>query len=311
MAKFSKRLEKLDTTVCEKIQNINSIFILYPRFRAILAEIEECMVFSRSTPEPICLLLTGNSGVGKSSIIETYCQAYPPSDLPTGYVQPILSSSIPSPTSVRKVIIEMLDSLGAKHPERGVQADMAARLYCLIRECQVELVIMDEFQHLILSPTKYALKVVSNWIKTLVNKTMRPVVLCGMPESRGILQFNKQLANRFRQRVEMRPFSLRIDRNEYFEFLNAYNKAVSESLPAHLLDSDVPERLMLASTGHMRELTNLIKDSACSALLDGRDALDLRYLSSQFNLRTDRNDFGFNPFEISHQEVNKRLASLP
>ncbi|GAX45976.1 hypothetical protein NIES4075_69970 [Tolypothrix sp. NIES-4075] len=58
----------LKMTLFEKLQILNNIYVIYPRLQEILAAIEYCHHFSSGKAEPECMFLSGNTGVGKTTI---------------------------------------------------------------------------------------------------------------------------------------------------------------------------------------------------------------------------------------------------
>ena len=51
---------------------------------------------------------------------------------------------------------------------------------------KIELIIIDEFQHLVEKSSNRILSRVSDWLKMLINKTKYSIILFGMPYSKVV-----------------------------------------------------------------------------------------------------------------------------
>lgn len=180
--------------------------ISYPRFQELHKIIEECLKISEEAREPLCMCLEGLSGVGKSTLVQTYASLFPRLETETGSKIPIFYMETPSPVTVKAMAAEMLARLGDPGAQRETLWSMNHRLVNFIRDCEVRLVILDDFHHLIDSETKRILETVSDWLKVLIKNTGVPFLVVGIDgEVQRILKANTQL-NRLFIRETLSPF---------------------------------------------------------------------------------------------------------
>ena len=121
-------------------------------------DIEECQELSKVAEEPQCMSLEGPTGAGKTTLIKDYARQFPRHETGPATLIPVFYLETPSPVTVKGLAQKMLEELGDPAAHKGNQPALNSRLIHLIRECGVELVILDDFQHLIDSETNKILK---------------------------------------------------------------------------------------------------------------------------------------------------------
>ena len=84
---------------------------------------------------------------------------------------------------------------------------MNSRLIQYIKHCQVQLVILDDFHHLIDKETNRVLETVSDWLKVLIKETGVMFLVVGIEgKVEQILEANPQLSRLFAVRETLEPF---------------------------------------------------------------------------------------------------------
>jgi len=298
----------------EKVKRIEEIVIQSPLFKKIIEKITECHQMSKYTAEPICLLVTGETGHGKTTISKFYAKDFPRVVCNDGTTIPVLLSSIASPASVKSMASELLNDLGDPLPDSGTIPSLTRRLCKLIKECKVELIILDEFQHLIDRDTEKVLKSAADWLKTILNKTGVPIILLGMPWSIRILWANEQLKRRFSTRIDLKPFgwSSPEERKEFVTFLSILEKALQLPQSSNLYLGEMPFRLFCATRGIISRIMKLISKAAEKALEKGAHNInmDLLALAYEEELALDSTD-NINPFLVDKENLKIPLKVAP
>ena len=140
-----KRFGKLSKA--ERFALIEKVFIRYPRLKTLYKKIDFCRTYSKIAAEPECMLITGTQGAGKTTLIEWYAGDFIIRELPEKRVVPILMVTVPAPATVKNLATEMLKSIGDPAADRGTISSITLRLRKFLVDCEVELIILDEFQH--------------------------------------------------------------------------------------------------------------------------------------------------------------------
>lgn len=304
-------------TAAQRLKIANQIYISYPRFKEILGAIEYCHHFSCCKDEPECMFLSGSTGVGKTTIYRTYASKYPRQITPAGTNIPILAVTIPAPATVKTVVSKLLWQLGDPAYDKGSTGKQTIRLIGLMKDCGVQLLILDEFQHFIDRDSAKVLKTVSDWLKTLILDTNLPIILIGLPEAEQILQLkcHSQLSRRFANRCYLGPFVWQPDNGEEFRtFLHLLESQLPLESASYLSELDLARRFYYASDGVIAYVMKLIRYGTYLALQQHREQLDLGILAVAFEkyVHADKagkvNPFLSDEFQLQEPEAQSALA---
>jgi energy-coupling factor transporter ATP-binding protein EcfA2 len=239
--------------------------INHPRFQELHARITDCLEATAEYGEPECLCLMGATGVGKTTLVRSYAAAFPRYEVQTGSRSPVLYLETPHPITVKGMTSALLDALGDPLAFRGTQPEMNARLQNFLADCDVRLVILDDFHHLIDKQTNRILRDVSEWLKVLIKNTGIVYLVVGIEgEVERILNANKQLSRLF-VREYMLPFRWQPDDPDsitdfarlisYVEMVLDVKLAEVEPRPVLLY------RIHLATGGVMSNIMNLFRQA--------------------------------------------------
>lgn len=309
MHKEQKPLKEM--TLVKRLYIANNVYVLYPRFKEILAAIDDSHQFSNLKDEPECLFLKGETGAGKTTILKSYAQNYPRYQTQDSTIIPVLEVTIPSPATVKSVVTKLLWELGDPAYDKGTISNQTIRLIGLMRDCGVSLVFLDEFQHFIDRDSAKVLKTVSDWLKDLILDTKVPVVLIGLPEAETVFQFNPQLSRRFANRQNLSPFSWSDSGREFRTFLHAVESQLPLIEESALACEETALRFYYAADGIVAYVMKLIRYGTYLALKHGQEKLDLNVLALAFEkyVKADK-PYKKNPFIDSDFLNEVKDASL-
>ncbi|MBP8060092.1 MAG: TniB family NTP-binding protein [Chloroflexi bacterium] len=276
-----------DMTPLDKAQ---TMLIRYPRFEELHQSIRECLVMSHYAGEPHCMSLEGVTGAGKSTLINTYLAAFPRYETETGSQIPIFYVPTPSPVTVKGMAATMLAALGDPAAYQGALWTMNTRLIHFLKVCRVQLVILDDFQHLVDAQTNRVLREVSNWLKTLIKETRLPFLVTGIEgEVVPILETNSQLSRLFAARETLEPFAWDNQdpqtQQNFARFVHYAEQGLGLMLSAELPRMELLYRLYAATNGVVGNMMNLLRQSTYLAQQTGQTTLTLAILSQAFRKR--------------------------
>jgi len=268
----------------------NTALIRYPRFKALHNDIRECQEMSRLANEPQCMCLEGVTGAGKSTLVQDYVALFPRVEQTGGTRIPIFYAETPSPVTVKGMAATLLYRLGDPAANHGTLWAMNYRLIRLMVDCQVELVILDDFHHLIDKETNRILEQVSDWLKVLIKETGIPFMVVGIEgKVERILETNSQLSRLFAVRQTLEPFrcdpsdenSLR----EFSRFVQYTEQVIGMPLPVALSRLELLYRLHYVTEGVVGNLMNLLRYAAWLARQQNQAAITLPILATAFDKR--------------------------
>lgn len=264
------------------------------------------------------MLLIGDTGTGKSTVADTYInkylQGYGSLDTDETTFNPILKISIESDATIIGILTKLLRELDHENCDTGTQAKLTHRFVRSAKERGVELIILDEFQHLLRNQALKRTRNTANALKTLHDDLKIPFVMIGMPESREVVEAHPELYRRFTfQQVELCGFSLDTE-EEKVSFESYMKSCASILLNAGVKTSKIWSEAMLlrfyvATKGRPAHIASIfervLQDTDLSERLTKDD-----FARSYQGMRLVREIGAFNPFSASIEACQKKYIQL-
>lgn len=247
---------------------VERLVIPHPAFAEAERQIEQCFAFAAAKGEAEGLAVIGESGTGKTSVLQSFASKYKPSRTDDGMHVPVLFTSVPSSPTVKSLTAAMLEALGTPDPERGTIPQMESRLRILMKETGTRLVMIDEFQHFVDQGTHKVMHSVADSLKRLIDDTRSTLVIAGLPSSMAVIDQNVQLARRFMAPVQMTRFQWGETghRRQFMSILRSYYKEISREFDLPDLSSeDMAFRFYLATGGLMGYVAKLLRQALRNA----------------------------------------------
>jgi type II secretory pathway predicted ATPase ExeA len=217
------------------------------------------------------VMLLGPSGVGKTTVIENYARTVSRSATETHSYCTVLHINTPPSATIKDVLSELLFALNDPAPDKGTERAMNQRFRKLAKELQVELIVLDEVQHLLKHNAQKDTRTVSNFIKNLMSDLQIPVVLCGLEEASQIGSGHAEFKRRFAATCLLSPFGIITDeeRNYFTQYLvNCEKVLLSLGVKTVSLTSELMiDRFYLASQGKPALISALIEQALENAEL--------------------------------------------
>lgn len=272
----------------EKLLKFKNFISNYAEFSFALNGITECMNISIANNKPICSLLLGAGGVGKSTIgLVLKNRNKPYTELKNGFEKqciPVFYLPVPSPITIKSLTIRMLEELGC-NDQKGTSEQLNYRLRVLLKECETRLILLDEFHHIYSTTAKKnrTSENVANWIKTLADESKISICLIGLPDLQSNLFLDTQLARRFSHVFTLSPLSLNQKDKDtpstLIIFLIQLEKFLSDqfklTISPSLFSDELSKRIFLATSGYQAYVTELVYHSCLNALSENRITINL------------------------------------
>lgn len=212
-----------------------------------------------------CLLLTGESGSGKSELAKYYVKNNPIKEQPERTHIPVLHFELKSISTPQEFLIALLVAIG--DPQQGLGArnkgELYERLVRLLTTTRVELLILDEIQVIIERRSEKVVTGIADLFKDLIKDTEIPVVFMGMPWSEYLVDSNRQLRGRISYRYIIPPYriSTKEYRTDYRRLLKLLANAYGLSGKEKIDGLSFALRFFSATSGNLRATANLICDA--------------------------------------------------
>lgn len=174
-------------------------FTEYPRCRFVLDLMREQLEQPQGTIKPN-LLIWGESGQGKSTIMAKHLRDYPAVfNRQTGVRRTsVVGLEMPPMCDVRWFYTQLLRAIDA--PVRDVRSNipvLADRIVTLYRLMEVRQILIDEAHNMLMGTLRQQ-RIMLTVIRHLTNVLAIPLVLFGIQDAREALMHDHQLTRRFR-----------------------------------------------------------------------------------------------------------------
>ena len=172
-------------------------WISYPRAEAALAKLETLMSFPERARMPN-LLIVGESGMGKTMIIEKFTRDHAASfDDTTGRLHmPVVAVQMVSGPDESRFYRRILAAIGAPEPPRATLAVLESLALRLLSELRPGMLVIDEIHSLQAGTIREQVRFL-NMLRFLGNELRVPLVCVGTAQARNALRTDDQLVRRF------------------------------------------------------------------------------------------------------------------
>jgi Bacterial TniB protein len=208
---------------------------------------------------PENLRLFGPSGTGKSTLLKTYRDAYPPFVGEDRTIIPVLYVIVPPVPSMKSMLTAFLDGLGVRNPASGTAIQQTQRVLTLTKECRVELILVDEGQHLIDRGRERTQTTVADALKVVFDSVEIPAVLAGAPRMERLFTINSQLRRRFAGSYTLRPFNCEDLFAPFRGFIHSISADFQKQNRAWLASPEVARLLFFASDGIAGNVVDILR----------------------------------------------------
>ncbi|MBG9854679.1 MULTISPECIES: TniB family NTP-binding protein [Bacillus] len=280
-------------------EHVKKIVIQHPGYKRVIERIEEYHLLSEGSIQPDGIFLSGETGVGKSTLLKEYQNKYPRKMIDGCTKIPILYTKVPVGATPKSVASKILLDLGDPVYDKGTENNQTARLLKFIEKCEVQMVVIDEFQHLIDRETQHVFNRASDWVKSFTDDVGVPVLICGMPESQKIFQHNAQLDRRFCTRLDLKSFEYESKEEQivFRAFLNNLDHQLPFVCKSYLANPNLSEKLYYASKGIPFYVKKILEEATVHAVRQGRDCLEENDLFLAYQLISiSHRPYAINPF---------------
>ena len=216
------------------------------------------------------LLFWGESGAGKTTIIEQYVKEHPSwFDATTGItVTPVVSLLMTPECNPKWLLEKLLEAVKAPQPlARPSIAHLESRIIELYGLMNVRLIILDEVHDMLVGTARQQ-RIMLNVIRHLINQLDIPLVLFGIDKARTALILDPQLDRRF----SVHNFSSWVAGEEFNTLVGSILRSLPLRRPS-VLSAKALRALVSYSQGKSYEIFEPLRALAISAIRSGTECI--------------------------------------
>lgn len=251
-------------------------WIDYPRASYALQRLEELLSTPPRTRMP-CLLIHGDSGMGKTMLLEKFKRSHHPTyNKHQGLEQiEIIPTQMPPRPTERRIYGGLLQALGAPFRPSDRLDALEFTTMALLRRLKPKMIVVDEVHH-VLAGTPREQRTALNLLKFLSNDLHCCIVALGTHDALVALQSDAQIASRFAS-LELPRWK---ESDDLRRFLTAFEKTLPLRERSNLAERELVQLLLAASDGITGRLTELVVSAARQALQSSREQVSAPLVQS-------------------------------
>lgn len=282
--------------------------IKHPRLEKVYQAFDDLRAYGASVPyEPkgyVKLLAPTHSG--KSTSVRSYIETVVVDDaiarglfnrdadraLIAQKQRLVLHVTLSPNATPKSLATDILTRLEDPQAHRGTQTVLETRLYRMLQETGVELIILDELQHMststlrpgpdgtMIKQNKADPTAVANTLKTMLIRGLVPMAFVGTLDAAKFLSFDGQVSGRSLEDLDFSPIRWEVpdDRKFFQQWCGKVGIKVAEHglLPKrpNLVAGDIPVNLWAASGGKIGFVSRIVQDAVIHAKERGSETLD-------------------------------------
>lgn len=244
-------------------------------------------------------LIVGDSGTGKSKLLEMFAALFPPHRDENGLIQRVVIINVPSEPTPISLLEAMLRALGDPRPGSGTRSAKTRRVINAIADQGVLMLILDDLQRFVDRNSDLVLYSASECLKEILSNTRISIVCAGLPESRLVIDANEQLKRHFTSPVSIPRFnwSDTNSRKAFVALLVAFQKHLTMFEMPNLCGREMALRVYLGTGGLIDFIAKILKQTIWDAMDRGSRKITLTDMETAWRgALWDAENLGENPF---------------
>jgi hypothetical protein len=222
-----------------------------------------------------CLLLHGDSNIGKTKITAKFRRAHPNEfDERRGVERcPVVTVQMPPTPDQHRFYSGLLFELGAPHNAAAGLASLERLARDILKTMSPQMLIVDEVHHL-LAGTYREQRASLNLLKYLANDLQISMVLVGTRDAVLALQTDPQMVSRYR------PFEIPRWResDNLRRLLAAFEKVLPLRKPSDLSRREIVQYVLELSGGLTGAISTILNDAAELSIRNGDEFIGISHL---------------------------------
>jgi len=228
-----------------------------------------------------CALILGESGTGKSKILEHLASLFPEHREVEGIARPVLIVEMPHHATAVSILQAVLHKLGDAHPSRGNRDEKMRRVGVLMEEQGVMLLLLDDFQHLVDKGQNVVLYESAECLKEILITKGVGIVAAGLEDARKVILSDEQLIRRSPRPILVPRYDWSEERSqdEFVGFLTEIQGRMADFDLPELDHPDMALRMYLASGGLLGYLADILAQATWDAIDQKRRKISMKDLA--------------------------------
>lgn len=228
-----------------------------------------------------CALILGESGTGKSKLLEHLASLFPERRSVEGVIRPVVMVEMPHHTTPVSILQSILNALGDPRPAKGNRDEKMRRVGILLKEQGVRLLLLDDFQHLVDKGQDIVLYESAECLKEILITKGVGIVAAGLEDARRVVLSDEQLIRRSPKPILVPRYDWIDDssQDELVGLLAEMRRRMSAFDLPLLEHPDMALRIYLASGGLLGYVADILAQATWDAIDQKRRKITMNDLA--------------------------------
>ncbi|MBU0912702.1 MAG: TniB family NTP-binding protein [Gammaproteobacteria bacterium] len=249
-------------------------WIGYTRAQEAINTLSDLLSHPRTVRMPN-LLLVGESGNGKTTIIDRFRELHPVAAAGGGEpLMPVVVMGMPSEPNESRFWTELLLALRIAHRDSDPVQRKKNQAHSILTYVRCKMLVIDEIHNVLYGHARQQRQFLGV-LKNLSNDLKLPIVSVGTRDAIRALHTDPQLSSRFE------PFGLpRWQLNaEFLRLLASFERLLPLANPSNLIDRDIAIKLHGMSGGTIGGLSRILKRATAQSIRDRSERITLKTIN--------------------------------
>ena len=255
------------------------------------------------------MMVIGESGTGKTVFAQRVMERHPRIVTANRTFIPAVYMKIPSNVTPKGMGQALL--LALRDPcSKGSANVLLHRCILLMNQCQVKILIIDDFQD-IPARTSKGVSVIGDWIRTLIDATPTLVIAMGTPIASVVRDSSDQVRKRIQATAHLLPFLVSLNDagkweeqkenlKKWVRLLGSIDNEMPLAKSSNLTDPETAMLLLRASHGGFSHLKKILWHAIASAVEGKSESIERVHLKDAFERTFGDAAKRGNPFDPSY-----------
>jgi len=263
--------------------------VSFPEYERVNQRLQRLMHRSLKK-DPEMLLVTGLTGMGKSTLLEQFAAEHVWYEKNRRSYLPVLYVTVPGAGTPSTIKQRMLMTMNAPARRKMTKAQLYDTVHWNLTKNQVQLVIVDEIQHIkgIVKDRDY--RECLNFFKDITSHNKISVVLSGLRYAcQNALNIDTQIKRRCKKPITLKGWRYS---EELADFLEAYEQTLPLRNDSSLGDDSMVAAIASYCNGTTDHICETIRDAAIFELARGKESITLKTFTDMKLKPTPNLEFG-------------------
>lgn len=267
---------------------IDDLLIMHAAFKRIVGDLEELFEVDRSVLNEHCVLIVGESRLGKTRVLAEFIAKHLPKRTAERLVIPVIYIEVPQKPTIRSVAAQILRQFGERAGNRDSADEILESIVELGKNCGVLVICLDDMHHFVDQRGQTGQYELTEWLKRLAIRMRVALVISGLERTEAAIRLNEQLYLRMDRKLKLTRFDWRKDgdKKQFCDIVEGICGSLRKNFKVPDAVSADQFRWYVACAGRLGALVKIVRRAIKLARKGKRREIDFKLLHDAWTRST-------------------------